>query len=217
MNMINIYTFGDSHSYKSWESIDKYKLKINMCHIGPKLCYSFGRDKFKCLNIKDFGVQDNNLVIFCFGEIDCRCHINKYISEEMPYQTIIDEIVNNYFLAIKENVDQFEKLHVAVFNVVPPVQTYNTEENPEFPYLGSDEERKEYVLYFNKKLKEYCKKYNYYFFDVYNKYCDNNGYLNKELSDDNVHIRQSDFIYNHLIDYLSNLYFKGYLFQRLPQ
>ena len=61
---MNIYTFGDSHSYKSWEYIDKYKLKINMCHIGPKLCYSFGRDKLNCLNIKDYKeLSDGNVHI----------------------------------------------------------------------------------------------------------------------------------------------------------
>jgi len=50
---MEIYTFGDSHAYNGWEVIDTYKLKINMHNIGAKLCYSFGRDKLNCLNIKD--------------------------------------------------------------------------------------------------------------------------------------------------------------------
>ena len=45
---------------------------------------------------------------------------------------------------------------MCVYNVVPPVQKHNTHENLEYPYLGTDEERKKYVLYFNKKLKQKC-------------------------------------------------------------
>lgn len=202
---MNIYTFGDSHAYNSWEIINREKIKINMHNIGPKLCYSFGRDKLNCLNIKDYKVDNNDIVVFCFGEIDCRYHIYKHISPEKTYKTIIDEIVENYFKAIEENIKQFTKLHVAVFNVVPPVEKYNTGENNEFPFLGSDEERKSYVLYFNEKLKEYCNKYNYYFFNVYNEYCDSNGYLNKDLSDSGVHLLNPTFLYRKLIEYLINI------------
>ena len=58
-------------------------------------------------------------------------------------------------------------------------------ENTEFPYLGTDEERKMYVLYFNEKLKEKCAEYGYVFFDVYDKYVDVEGFLDEELSDGN--------------------------------
>ncbi len=47
---------------------------------------------------------------------------------------------------------------------------------------------KKYVLYFNKKLKEYCINYNYIFFDIHDKYIDNDGFLRKDLSDNIVHI-----------------------------
>lgn len=61
-------------------------------------------------------------------------------------------------------------------------------ENGVYPYLGDEETRRNYSLYFNTKLNDECKKYNYLFFDVYDKYTDN-GFLNKELSDGCVHIR----------------------------
>ena len=45
--------------------------------------------------------------------------------------------------------------------------------------------------------------YNFLFFDVYNKYTDSNGFLNKSLSDNNVHIRDGiylkEFIKNNLL------------------
>ena len=37
--------------------------------------------------------------------------------------------------------------HVCVYNIVLPIQKYNTLENPEYPYLGTDEEQKQYIAY----------------------------------------------------------------------
>ena len=73
-------------------------------------------------------------------------------------------------------------------------------ENPEYPYLGSDEERKNYVLYFNKKIREKCIEKNYIFFDIYDKYIDENGFLRKDLSDGNVHIGNGVYINNFIND-----------------
>jgi hypothetical protein len=118
---------------------------------------------------------------------------------------VIDIIVENYFEAIKLNIttSQLKLKNVCVYNVVPPVQRHNTHENPGQPYLGSDEERKSYVLYFNKKLKEKCVENNYIFFDVYDKYTDDNGFLRKDLSDGCVHISDgvhlTNFINENLI------------------
>ena len=76
-------------------------------------------------------------------------------------------------------------------------------EDIDYPFLGTDEERKTYVLYFNKKLKEKCIEKNYIFFDVYDNYCDDNGYLIKDLSDGGVHISNGyyirEFIYKFLL------------------
>ena len=88
----------------------------------------------------------------------------------------------------------FKNITMSVYNVVPPIEKHNTGENKDFPYLGTDEERKSYVLYFNEKLKEKCKDNNYIFFDVYDKYTDNNGFLSKILGDGCVHIKNGIFI-----------------------
>jgi len=62
--------------------------------------------------------------------------------------------------------------------------------------LGTDEERKHYTLYFNEKLKEKCIEKEYIFFDIYNNYIDENGYLRKDLNDSIVHIGNGDYISN---------------------
>lgn len=182
-----IHTFGDSHSYNGWQGIPN----IQIHHLGPKLCFSIGRDG---ININKYNVNNGDTVIFCFGEINCRCHIHKYITKSNDYKQIIDTIVHNYFIKIKNAVDNFDNLKTVIYNVVPPVQKHNTVENPTYPFLGSDEERKLYVLYFNKKLQQKCIEYKYVFFNIYNYYIDSNGYLNKSLSDGNVHIRNGIYL-----------------------
>lgn len=203
---MKLHTFGDSHSNSGWLYFKNDFMELHP--LGPRLCYSFGRDKLNLLNIKDFSVEENDIVIFCFGEIDLRCNIQKYLTPTNTYKVCIDAIIENYFKAIEENVKQYTYLNVCVYNVVPTVQKFNTFEYPNHPFMGTDEERKIYVTYFNSKCKEYCLKYGYTFFDIYDKYCDSNGYLNKSYSDDNVHIRNgfflNYFLYNYLISLLNN-------------
>ena len=186
---MTIHTIGDSHSNNGWEDIINHNL-------GAVLCYSFGKEKLNRCDIRNFNMKDGDTIVFCLGEIDCRCHIHKHINSSYSYQKIIDSIVDDYFDAIKLNIYEskitFKK--ICVYNIVPPIQKYNTHDNPEYPFMGSDEERKTYVLYFNKKLKDKCIENQYVFFDIYDKYIDVNGFLDKELSDQSVHIRNGKYI-----------------------
>jgi len=193
---MSIHTIGDSHSINGWYTSDEWYGKIKTHHLGGILCYSFGRDKLNRCDIRNFNIEDGDTIIFSFGEIDCRSHINKHITETRTYQDIIDNIIDNYFKAIELNISisQIKLKYVCVYNIVPPVQKINTWENLEVPYLGTDEERKQYVLYFNKKLKEKCIEKEYIFFDIYNNYKDENGFLRKDLSDGNVHIKNGIYI-----------------------
>jgi hypothetical protein len=177
-----LHTFGDSHCLHTWDKIKINGLTINRHHIGSVTCASFGIQKLNLLNIKNFGVNEGDAICFCFGEIDCRCHICKPQNVK-KYKELIDEIVLRYFEAIKINVEQYENLIIIVFNIVPTKRAIgNLLGNKEFPRMGSDEERILATKYMNKKLNEYCKIFKYIFFDVYDKYCDKDGFLDKELS-----------------------------------
>jgi hypothetical protein len=177
---MKIHTIGDSHSVHPWKNIEG----ININHIGPKLCYSIGRDG---INLDDFKIEEDDTVIFSFGEIDCRGHIHKHITSTFSHEEIINRIVNNYFISIKNATSKFKNLHVCIYNIVPPLFTNNTG-NPEYPHLGSNNERKEYTLYFNKQLKAKCEEYKYIFFDIYNNYANSDGFIEQSLSDGDVHI-----------------------------
>ena len=191
---MSIHTIGDSHSNRGWSGIANHWL-------GPLLCYSFGKEKLNRCDIRKFNIRDGDTIIFCLGEIDCRCHIHKHINETNTYENVINTIVADYIEAIKLNVmtSQLKLKNVCIYNVVPPIQKHTIDENAEYPHLGTDEERKQYVLYFNKKVKEKCAENGYIFFDVYDKYVDENGFLRKDLSDGNVHIGDGTHITNFML------------------
>lgn len=92
--------------------------------------------------------------------------MHRIITKTKTYQYIINYIIDNYFKAVRD---------IAA-------------------HLGSDEERNTYVLYFNKRLKEKCIEYGFHFFDIYDHYTDEEGFLRRDLSDGNVHIGNGEFI-----------------------
>ena len=170
-----IHTFGDSHAdgtHSHWGYIHLPNIHIKTHHLYGKLMYTFGKSKRDVLNIKNFGVNENDTVIFCFGEID--------------------DIVDHYFNAIKENVEQYKNLKTCVYNVVPPTRGFYCDPDHPYPFLGTDEERKLYYRYMNQKIKEYCNTYHYFYFDIYDECCDEEGFLKKEYSDGNVHVRNTE-------------------------
>ena len=201
---MNIHTYGDSHStfYGAWvdgkvgntivKGIKINGVNIKANHLGPKLAYSFGRDKKQV--VKD--VRKGDIVVFCLGEIDCRCQIHKYAPN---WKESIDNIVTNYLETVKLNVEKFTGIKTCIFNVVPSLErdkpiNARLKNDKTLPALGSDAERKGYTEYMNEKLREGCEENDYIFIDVYDKYCDEDGYLNRELSDANCHIRNPIYI-----------------------
>jgi hypothetical protein len=199
---MDLKIFGDSHG-------DAF-LSVNLKNSIPTLNWiwsvwqapitmsRFAFENLNLINIKngdggDVYVNEGDIVCFCLGEIDCRGHLCKP-ENFIKYRELVDEIVPRYFEAIRLNVEQYQNLTTMVYNIVPTVKHAEEISNPWLPHIGSDEQRKEVTLYVNLKLKEYCKKYNYVFFDIYDKYCDKEGFLNPELKDSNIHIKNSIYI-----------------------
>lgn len=158
--------------------------------------YTFGCMGLKLLNIREekYGIKENDIVIFCFGEIDCRNHVHKHVSEKKTYKDVIDEVVINYFDSINKNL--YNNIKICVYNVVPPIRYRKEASNHPFPYLGSDEERKLYFNYMNSKIKELCKINNFIYFDIYKDSCDDQGFMRKEYSDGNCHLRHTEHSIN---------------------
>ena len=145
-----------------------------------------GRDGLHGLDVRTFGVDENDLAIFVFGEIDIRCHVGK--QRDIMKRTsdeIIHTLVRNYLNTILENQKLFAKLHCAIFTVLPPT---NRSYNPEFPYYGMLHDRVLLTKAINTLLRAEAQAHGLYLMDVYNDYALPDGSFNPALSDGRVHI-----------------------------
>lgn len=186
--MQNLHVIGDSHSMEvTWGGIDV--VNIISHHLGPWTCAWFGIEK----PIIEFNPED--WVCFCFGEIDCRDNLGLSTN----WREITDKIVENYFYTI--SLYKAEKIFV--FNIPPAVIQKTAAGNP-WPCTGTDEERRKYVKYFNASLKRKCTEYNYIFFDVHDKYADDEGYFNLAYRDHCVHINNPIFLIEFLNEVINN-------------
>lgn len=189
---MSFHIFGDSHAAIPWRSIPG----VVVHHLGAVLCYTVGKhkhDRANGLNIKG-QVFEGDVCCFCFGEIDCRVHIAKHVTPERPYQKVIDEIVNDYFIALMENEKLVPGVRMAVYNVVPPCSQLDSPVDPAYPYTGNDDDRKAYARYFNEGFAWNCNELGWLFVDVYNRYTNAQGFLDKKYSDGHVHVTDPVFI-----------------------
>ncbi len=202
--MRTLYTFGDSHGggfpEHGWRSVIIDNLSIVIHWIGPVTCAYFGVRRLEVLDISKFGVEDGDIVCFSFGEIDVRS-IDKIKEDRFGF---IDGIVERYFEAIELNVRQLKDLKVIIQSVTPACRTIDSFDN-NWPALGTDDERKSYTEYFNLRYEQYCEKYGYSFLNFYKEYCDEDGFLNKSLSDGHAHIREPKYIKLRLMEILDKI------------
>ena len=196
-----LHTIGDSHSGKGWERIPNVKVH----HLGPILCHSFGDKGLNRVNIKKLSVTEGDSVCFCFGEIDCRCHVHNHSLNGKNYKEIINNLTNNYFNAIHQNENLYKNIKIFVYNVVPPLKDnhrvvikHKTINDYGFPFVGSQDDRLKYVTYFNECLDKKCKEYGYNFIDVYDEYSNEDKFMKIEYSDNHVHIKNPQPIINFL-------------------
>jgi hypothetical protein len=139
----------------------------------------------------------DSIIIICYGEVDCRCHIQRQIDSGREEDTIISELVNGYFNTMKKNIIVYKK--VIVCAIVPPINLAKFEEvhepiTHEFPFVGTDASRVRYTEKMNKLIHQKCLEYDYIFFDPYEKYTDEEGCLKYELSDTVCHIKENSFV-----------------------
>jgi hypothetical protein len=151
--------------------------------------------------------NSESIIILCYGEVDCRCHIQRQIDLGREEDDIIYELVTAYFNTIKNSIITCKK--VLVCAIIPPTnqEKYERIHGPithEFPFVGSDEDRIRFTRKMNQLIQHKCTEYNYIFFDPYAPYCDEQGCLNRELSDTTVHVKETRFVLEQLQVHLTD-------------
>lgn len=145
-----------------------YINNFNIYRAGPYLVYNL-LDKNNIPEIiQKMGSSDP--ILICFGEIDCRAQVHKYVING-NYKEVIDNIIDRYFIFLERLPVQLNK--IILFSITPELK-----ENPHWYYYGkypdafdcpkgSYDDRKTYKEYFNFKLKEESKKKGYKFVSIY--------------------------------------------------
>ena len=194
---LKIHTIGDSHAKIPWINVSIENTDIIIHHLGPRLMYTVGKKPW-LTSIKNFNVSKKDIIIYCFGEIDCRCHIWNH--KDLGYKNVIKSLVNKYIQSIIHSTKTINNRKVFIQSIVPAIKRKDHLHNEisELPFLGKDETRKSYVMYMNETLKKSCEQNHFNFFNVYDFYTDGKGFLDCELSDKNVHIGDPIHIENYI-------------------
>jgi hypothetical protein len=187
--MTKIHTIGDSHCdftftgegdsifYLSDEGILEVPLATHF--VGSQTMYSFG---IRGCDQKYFAdVEEGDYLVFCFGEIDVRCHIDKQVTKEKrDLKEILSKLVEGYILQIGKISKKYKVIPI-IFGVTPPVRELTVDG---YPSVGSAVDRVKYTKMLNSKLK----RSNILYFDVFEEYSKNDGTLKMKFSDGVMHI-----------------------------
>ena len=198
MNMIYIY--GDSHTVYSFKDLTLPSMNLSSVSV---TMFRIGRDNI-IINFNKDIIQNGDIIILSYGEIDCRCHIQRQINLGKHEDDIIDELVNNYIRTIQNNTIDMD-VKIIIVGVITPTKQCDYEKihGPilhDFPFIGSDEDRVRYTNKVNKLLQELSDHNNYIYFNPYYYYTRPDGTLKHELSDKTVHLGDNSFFLERFMD-----------------
>lgn len=201
-----IHIFGDSHANFNFRNL---KYTNYNYYANSTTLHRVGRDKLDLINFKNYNINNNDLVVYQFGEVDCRCHIGKQLLLNRDLTDIINELVDNYIESIKTNIHDYNNIQIIICCIPPPMDRdyYENKYGPithEFPFVGTNEERIQYTKLMNKRIEESCTANNFIFFNYHYLYS-NNGLLKLELSDDICHIKDNTVLLEEFYKIFINL------------
>ena len=199
-----IYIYGDSHANKCLRGLT---IPYIDCHQSSITMHRVGRDN-KILKFNSELHDDNSILCFVYGEVDCRCHIRRQIDSGRDEDAVIEELVQAYFKTLYNNIKSHRK--IIVFAVIPPTKRndHETVHGPikhAFPFVGNDEDRSRYTNKVNKLINIFCSSNGYIYFDPFYYYTREDGTLKFELTDKTVHIYENSVIIEKFIELYKNI------------
>ena len=191
-----IYAIGDSHATCSFKDISGVTI---LAHRGVTLKrMTYVEDNILTNIIKKLRLTSKDYLLFCFGEVDIRCHVKPIIDHRK--KTTLDELLQDWANRYASRIALLNNngAKIIIMSVVPPtskerivVPKGSTEKILVIipPAHGLDKERSLYTQTINKYLKIECEQRGWHYLDVYSKYVDKEtGMMLKGKGDGTVHI-----------------------------
>lgn len=187
--MPKIFIYGDSHAIFSFKRLTLFHEN----HGTPSVTmHRIGRDKY-VVNAQPAKHQSDSTVVVCYGEVDCRCHVQRQIDQGRLEDEVLRELADAYFATLDRGLSVVR--HVVVVGIIPPTECREHEAihgpiTHAFPFVGTDTDRARYTAKMNRLLEEHCRTRapRFVYFNPYLPYTRPNGCLRHEYSDTNVHL-----------------------------
>ncbi len=135
--------------------------------------------------LKSLNIQED-FILLCFGEIDCRAHIIKQAEiTNKSIEEVIENCINRYVSVVLE----IKKMgfRVGVWNAIPSAIGINNP-NSEFPYYGKDLERNIVTKKFNERLAFFSINNQFNYWQIFDLLVDENLKTREKYYFDKVHL-----------------------------
>lgn len=194
-----IYTYGDSHASRSFRGL---QIPYKDCHHNSITMFRIGRDNL-IINFNSNEHDNNSIICIVYGEVDCRCHIQRQINLGANEDSVINELVHNYFRTIINSIKAHKK--IIIVGVIPQTSRIELENvhGPilhQFPFVGEDEDRVRYTTKMNVLIESYCNTHKYVYFNPYDYYTQDNGTLKYNMSDTCGHLGDNSYFLEKFMD-----------------
>lgn len=183
------YVIGDSHALCFQHEY------FEIHHIGPATAYKLNfeksttKSKEKVIKIIDKIYRNKPInIIFVFGELDVRIHINKIANEKnLSVNKVINNTIKAYMSFLNFIKSRYPLVSIYVFNVLPQGEEKN---RYKYPFYADRKKRLQIAVRMNERLKRHSSKNNFRFIQVYEKLIDNKGDRIKKFMFDDVHFNR---------------------------
>jgi len=199
-----IHCIGDSHSavfsgkeemQPIWpqRSDDKTEY-FKSYRLGPATAYQLENKKHLIDDIISKHYQENDSLLFCFGEVDIRAHLIKQMSlQNLPLDSIVKECVDKYFSVILSFKDR--GINCIVWG---PIASWHESKLYTGPSFGTCIERNLVTKEFNRYIEELCNKNNVGFVTIFHDMINENNETNTYYLDtwpgSNMHLSQTSMM-----------------------
>jgi hypothetical protein len=178
-----IAVVGDSHSLFCFSEIDEARVFWR----GPVLMHRVGRDGVTSILPPRFPTRRFKGIIFMFGEIDCRIHVQVIAARQSaPVEAVIDDLVTRYIAAIVKFREIFSG-QVAVSCVIPPA-ALTLPVGLDETVAEASQQQVRIRRRLNRRLSDLATENGIAFIDFYDEFATATGDLDVTLSDGGVHL-----------------------------